>query len=68
MDSEEKVIMMKTKSGLDVSRRILKASRYIGYDALKNDVPDKRRGKPDLPDNKYRRPCDVISTCYRFTN
>lgn len=59
--------IMKMRSDLDVSHRILKASRYISYDVLKNNKPAKRGGKPDLPDNKYQRPCNVANNCYRFT-
>ncbi|VVA99934.1 unnamed protein product [Arabis nemorensis] len=69
MDGGEEVIVKKImRSGLDASHRILQASRYISYDALKKNVPDKRRGQTDRPDNPYRRGCDVHSTCYRFTD
>lgn len=60
--------IMRMKLDLDVSRRILKASRYISYDALKNDVPAKQSGQPDRRDNPYRRGCNVPSNCFRFTD
>ncbi|KAG7636849.1 Protein RALF-like 14 [Arabidopsis thaliana] len=68
INGEEKEIM-NMRLGLDVSsRRILQASRYISYEALKKNLPDNRRGEPDQRDNPYRRSCDVHSHCYRFTN
>ncbi|KAL1206131.1 Protein RALF-like 18 [Cardamine amara subsp. amara] len=57
--------IMKMRSDLDVSRRILKAPRHISYDVLKNNKPAKRGRKPD---NTYRRPCTVDNNCYRFTD
>ncbi|ESQ50453.1 hypothetical protein EUTSA_v10002317mg [Eutrema salsugineum] len=68
IDGGEELIM-KMRSGLDVRRMILlelASSRHISYDALKKDVPDKRRRAK--PDNPHRRRCDVHSNCYRFTN
>ncbi|CAH8307557.1 unnamed protein product [Eruca vesicaria subsp. sativa] len=59
---------MKMRSALDVSRRILKATRYINYDALKHDVPAKQHGQQDRPDNKYRRGCTLATGCLRLTN
>ncbi|CAL9223785.1 unnamed protein product [Arabidopsis halleri] len=68
INGEEEEIM-KMRSGLDViSRRILQAWRYISYDVLKDNLPDKRHGKSDGRDNPYRRSCDAHSHCYRFTN
>lgn len=63
---EEEITKM--RSDLDVRRRIHKASGHISYDVLKNDKPAKRGGEPDLPDNKYQRPCNVANNCYRFTD
>ncbi|XP_010526512.1 PREDICTED: protein RALF-like 4 [Tarenaya hassleriana] len=59
----------------EMSRRILKGTRYISYDALKrNNIPCNRRGRsyyncgPGGPVNPYHRGCSVITHCYRFTN
>ncbi|VVB07984.1 unnamed protein product [Arabis nemorensis] len=67
IDGGQEVIMKIMRSGLDVSRRILQAARYISYDALKNNTPDQGHGKP-RPAYPYRRGCDVHTTCYRFTD
>ncbi|CAG7894023.1 unnamed protein product [Brassica rapa] len=64
-DGEE---TMKMRLGLDVSRRILQATRYINYDALKHDVPAKQHGQEDRADNTYRRGCTLATECYRLTN
>ncbi|KAG7568536.1 Rapid ALkalinization Factor [Arabidopsis thaliana x Arabidopsis arenosa] len=68
IDGGEKEEIMKMSSGMDVSHRILQAKRYISYDALKKNKPAKPDGKPDKPDNKYRRGCTAATGCYRFTN
>ncbi|KAL1206184.1 Protein RALF-like 18 [Cardamine amara subsp. amara] len=60
--------IMKMRSSMDVSRRILRAPRHISYEALKNDKLAKRDGKPDLPDNTYRRTCTFATNCLRFTD
>ncbi|XP_010494744.1 PREDICTED: protein RALF-like 18 [Camelina sativa] len=66
---EEKITMMKKmRSSLDLSRRILQASRYINYDAMKQNKPAKPDGKPDQSDNTYRRGCTAATECHRFTN
>ncbi|CAD5320211.1 unnamed protein product [Arabidopsis thaliana] len=68
MDGGEKEEIMKMSSGMDVSHRILQAKRFIDYEALKKNLPAKPDGKPDKPDNKYRRGCSAATGCYRFTN
>ncbi|KAG2312038.1 hypothetical protein Bca4012_026570 [Brassica carinata] len=65
-DGEEET--MKMRLGLDVSRGILQAIRYINYDALKQNIPAKQYGQEDRPDNKYRRGCTLATECYRLTN
>ncbi|KAF8093114.1 hypothetical protein N665_0390s0021 [Sinapis alba] len=59
---------MKMSSVMDVSRRVLKAKRYIDYDALKHNVPAKQHGQQDRPDNPYRRRCTLATGCYRLTH
>ncbi|KAJ4888784.1 Protein RALF-like 18 [Raphanus sativus] len=59
---------IKMSSGLDVSRRVLQATRYINYDALKHNVPAKQHGQQDRPDNPYRRACTLATGCYRLTH
>ncbi|ESQ54419.1 hypothetical protein EUTSA_v10026612mg [Eutrema salsugineum] len=67
---------MRTMTGFDLSRRILKAARYISYNALKknNNVPCKRRGRSYYncgkrkKANPYRRGCSVITHRYRFAS
>ncbi|CAN8326262.1 unnamed protein product [Cochlearia groenlandica] len=58
-----------------LNRRILKAGRYISYNALKkNNVPCKRRGRSyygcgkGKRANPYKRGCNVITHCYRFAS
>ncbi|CAF1915534.1 hypothetical protein F2Q70_00016598 [Brassica cretica] len=65
-DGEEET--MKMRFGLDVSRKILQATRYINYDALKHNVPAKQHGQEDRADNTYRRGCTLATECYRLTN
>ncbi|KAJ0228864.1 hypothetical protein HA466_0321280 [Hirschfeldia incana] len=59
---------MKMSSGLDVGHRVLQATRYINYDALKHNVPAKQHGQQDRPDNPYRRACTLATGCYRLTH
>ena len=59
---------MKMSSGLDVSRRVLQATRYIYYDALNHNVPAKQHGQQDRPDNPNRRGCTLATECYRLTH
>lgn len=67
---KEKInVMEMMRSGMDMmSRRVLQATRYINYDALKKDKPVRPNGKPDQPDNKYKRGCSADTGCFRFTN
>ncbi|VVA99947.1 unnamed protein product [Arabis nemorensis] len=62
---------MRTMTGFELSRRILKAARYISYSALKkNNIPCKRRGRsyyaygPGKKANPYKQGCSVITQCY----
>ncbi|EOA14946.1 hypothetical protein CARUB_v10028292mg [Capsella rubella] len=65
---EEKIIMKNMRTGFEVNRRFLEASRYISHDVMKKNKPAKPSGKPDQPDNTYRRGCTAATECHRFTN
>ncbi|XP_010509925.1 PREDICTED: protein RALF-like 18 [Camelina sativa] len=70
VDGGKERIMKIMRAGLDMmmSHRILRASRYINYDALKHNRPARANGKPDQPDNRYKRGCTAATGCYRFTD
>lgn len=72
---DEEEMMMTMEETMEMRRRRLAQSRYIGYDALKADsVPCGRRGRSYYDCNRrgranpYTRGCSAITRCARRTD
>ncbi|XP_023000591.1 protein RALF-like 33 [Cucurbita maxima] len=69
-DDNDSAFGMEFEMDSEINRRILAASRYLSYGALKrNSVPCSRRGasyyncQPGAQANPYRRGCNAITRC-----